>query len=166
MLTVGPERISLRSALKLVNSDIEQVDSQKLLGVTIDKHLSFDVHVEELCKKLSQRIAVLRKIRKLIPIEQRIFYYNAMIKQVMLYGSTIWSNCSADNLTRILKLQKRAAQVILGTDTRSNSVNLLKLGWLPFYDEAKVNKCLLVLKRLQGNTQWALQCLKPRLPQI
>ena len=147
--------------LKLVNSDIEQVDSQKLLGVTIDKHLSFDVHVEELCKKLSQRIAVLRKIRKLIPIEQRILYYNAMIKQVMLYGSTIWSN-----LTRILKLQKRAAQVILGTDTRSNSVNLLKLGWLPFYDEAKVNKCSLVLKRLQGNTQWALQCLKPRLPQI
>ena len=132
--------------LKLVNSDIEQVDSQKLLGVTIDKHLSFDVHVEELCKKLSQRIAVLRKIRRFIPIEQRILYYNAMIKQVMLYGSTIWSNCSADNLTRILKLQKRAARVILGANTRSNSVNLFnKLGWLPFYDEAKVNKCSLVL---------------------
>ena len=49
--------------LKLVNSDIEQVDSQKLLEVTIDKHLSFDVHVEEPCKKLSQGIAVLRKIR-------------------------------------------------------------------------------------------------------
>ena len=31
--------------LKLVNSDIEQVDGQKLLGVTIDKHLCFDVHV-------------------------------------------------------------------------------------------------------------------------
>ena len=46
--------------LKLVNSDEEQVDSQKLLGLTIDKHFSFDVHVEELCKKLSQRITVLR----------------------------------------------------------------------------------------------------------
>lgn len=79
-----------RIPCKLVNSDIEQVDSQKLLGVTIDKHLSFDVQVEELCKKLSQRIAVLRKIRRFIPIEQRILYYNAMIKQVMLYGSTIW----------------------------------------------------------------------------
>ena len=39
---------------------------------------------------------VLRKIRRFISIEQRILYYNAMIKQVMLYGSTIWSNCSAD----------------------------------------------------------------------
>ena len=99
------------------------------------------MHVEELCstKNLSQRIAVLRKIRRFIPIKQRILYYNAMIKQVMLYGSTIWSNCSADDLTRILKLQKRAARAILGVDTRSNSVNLFnKLGWLPFYDEAKV----------------------------
>ena len=56
--------------LKVVNSVIEQVDSQKFLVVTIDKHLSFDVHVEELymCKKLSQRKAVLRKIRRFIPI--------------------------------------------------------------------------------------------------
>ena len=69
----------------------------------------------------------------------------------MSYGSTIWSNCSADILTRILKLQKRAARVILGADTRSNSVNLVnKLGWVPFYDEAKV-KCSLVLNRLQEN---------------
>ncbi|CAH3167642.1 unnamed protein product [Porites evermanni] len=59
----------------------------------------------------------------------------------MLYGSTIWSNWPADNLTRILKLQKRAARVILGANTRSNSVNLFnKSGWLSFYDEAKVNK--------------------------
>ena len=145
-----PDDCSLE--LKLVNSDIEHVDGQKLLGVTVDKHLSFDVHVEELCKKLSQRIAVLRKIRRFIPIEQRILYYNAMIKQVMLYGSTIWSNCSADNLTRILNLQKRAAREILGADTRSNSVNLFnKSGWLSFYGEAEVKKCSLVLKRLQGN---------------
>lgn len=49
-------------------------------------------------------------------------------------------------------MQKYAAQVILGADTRSNSINLYnKLGWLPFYDEAKINKCSLVLKRLQGN---------------
>ena len=74
---------------KLVNSDIEQVDSQKLVGVTIDKHLSFDVHVEELCKKLSQRIAVLRKIRKFIPIEQ----HYAMIKQCYDQTSNVvWIN--------------------------------------------------------------------------
>ena len=63
-----PDDCSLE--LKLVNSDIEHVDGQKLLGVTVDKHSSFDVLVEELCKKLSLRIAVLRKMRRFIPIER------------------------------------------------------------------------------------------------
>ena len=53
-----------------------------------DSKVSFDAHVEELCKKLSQRVAGLRKIRRFIPIERRILYSNATIKQVMLYGST------------------------------------------------------------------------------
>ena len=46
-ITCKLENCSLE--LKLVNSAIEQVDSQKLLEVAIDKHLSFDIHVEELC---------------------------------------------------------------------------------------------------------------------
>ena len=59
--------------LKLVNSEIEQVDIKKILGVTIGKHISFDVHIEELCKKLSQRIAVLGKIRSVSATRLRIF---------------------------------------------------------------------------------------------
>ena len=36
--------------LHLGNSNIEQVDSQKLVRLTIDRQLSFNIHVEELCK--------------------------------------------------------------------------------------------------------------------
>ena len=53
--------------LHLGNSNIEQEDSQKFLGLTIDRHLSFNIHVEELCKKLSQKIALLRKTRRFLP---------------------------------------------------------------------------------------------------
>ena len=41
------------------------MSSQKLLGVTIDQKLSFDDHIDKLCNKLCQRIAVLSKIKKL-----------------------------------------------------------------------------------------------------
>ena len=43
--------------LKLNGTEIKQVNSQKLLGVTIDNKLSFDDHIERLCKKLTQKIA-------------------------------------------------------------------------------------------------------------
>ena len=75
-----------------------------------------------------------------------------MIKQLMLYGSTVSSNCANDNIMKLFKLQKRAAWIILEANTRSNSVKLFKeLAWLPFYDEVKLNKSILVFKRLQGS---------------
>ena len=42
--------VAISLNLHLGNSNIEQVDSQKLLRLTIDRHLSFNIHVEELCK--------------------------------------------------------------------------------------------------------------------
>ena len=122
----------------LGNSNIEQVDSQKLQGLTTYRQLSINVHVEKLCKRLSQRITVPRKIGRFLPIEQRILYYNAMIKQLMLYGFTVWSNCSSVSIMRVFKLQKRAIRVILEVKTSSNSIKLFKkLSWLPFFDEIK-----------------------------
>ena len=47
--------------LHLKSSELNQVHSHKLLGVAIDSQLSFDQHVDGLCKKLPRRVAVLRK---------------------------------------------------------------------------------------------------------
>ena len=41
---------------------------------------------------------------------------------------------------------------LLEADTRSNSVKIFKkLEWLPIYDEVKLNKSVLVFKRLLGS---------------
>ena len=42
---------------------LSNVDCATLLGVEIDSKLSFDEHIEKVCKKLASRIAILRKIR-------------------------------------------------------------------------------------------------------
>lgn len=53
--------------------------------MTIDSQLNFDQHVDDLCKKFAERITVLQKIRCLLPLDRRIFCYNAMVKQVPFY---------------------------------------------------------------------------------
>ena len=109
------------------------------------------MHTDNLCKKLTQHIAVLKKIRRHLPLDQRIVYYNTMIKQTMMYGSSVWVSTSVDNLNKVFRLQRRAAQVILNADTRANRVDLFReLNWLPFFHEAKINQCALVYKRLNG----------------
>ena len=86
------------------------------LGLELDDKLSFDVHVDQLWKKLSGRIAVFRKIRSYLSLQQRISFYNVMIRSVINYVSVIWTTCSNENLERVLKLQKRAARTILLAD--------------------------------------------------
>ena len=46
----------------------------------LDKKLNFNEHVDDLCKKVSQRIGVLKKIKGNLPLEERKLFYNAMIK--------------------------------------------------------------------------------------
>ena len=153
MLVAGKrlhKKMSSTSLTVHVNSvEIEQVQSHKLLGVIIDTQLNFNEHIDNLCNKLTQRIAVSKKIRRRLPLDQRILYNNSMIKQTMMYGSGVWVSTSVDNLNKVFRLQKRAARVILNADTKANSVDLFReLNWLPLFHEAMINQCALVYKRL------------------
>ena len=40
----------------------------------LDKKLNFNEHVDDLCKKVSQRIGVLKKIKGNLPLEERLQY--------------------------------------------------------------------------------------------
>ena len=56
-----------------------------------------------------------------------------------MYGSVIWDNCNADSFQRVLKLQKRAARIIiiLDADRMAPSIEMFnKLNWLPFTKES------------------------------
>ena len=112
---------------------LKMVTNVSLLGLELDDKLSFDFHVDQLCKKLSRRIAVLRKIRSHLSLQQRISFYNVMIRPVINYVSVIWTTCSKENLERVFKLQKRAARTTLFADRLTPSVHLFnKLRWSSF----------------------------------
>lgn len=100
--------------VSLNGSNIEHhVTDFKLLGITLDQDLSFNRQIEELCKKLAKRIGLLRHISPYLKRNQRDIYYSTITKPVMLYGSTIWTSCSKENLLKVLRLQKRAAKIIM-----------------------------------------------------
>ena len=133
------------------DTPLSTVESATLLGLDLDCKLSFSNHIEKLCKNISSRIAVLRKIRGFVPLRQRIQYYNSVIRPIMSYGSVIWSNCDKELLNRVFKLQKRAARVILYADRLAPSVELFnKLSWIPFYEQCKIDKCSILYKRVNG----------------
>ena len=89
-----------------------------------------------------------------LPLKRRLLYYNALIRPVFNYASVLWTNCDKESLGRVLKLQKRAARVILNAPPQAPSVPLFnRLKWLPFYKDALISKCIIAYnyKRLQGD---------------
>ena len=75
----------------------------KLLGLEIDEELSFSEHITTVCKQVSQRIGLLKKIMNYLPLKQRLLYYNALIRPVINYASVLWTNCDKESLGRVLK---------------------------------------------------------------
>ena len=96
---------------------LDTATSHKLLVVYTVPDLSFNEHVEHLCKKLAKRIRVLRSVRHYLPLNERIPFCNATTKPLFLYGGIIWSITSKGNIRRVFRLQKRAAMVILDVKT-------------------------------------------------
>ena len=146
---------------------VDEVSSHKLLGVIIDTNLNFNDHIDNLCKKLSKRIGLLRHICKYLKKEQREIYYNGVVKPVLMYGSTIWSNSNKENMPRLFKIQKRAARSILMADRDTRSITLFNaLNWIPFSKEIDIRRCALDFKRLNNKTSVYINDLLPRNSEI
>ena len=153
MLTITGKRLLTRIDHDLTivvnGKQLENIHCAKLLGLEIDQELTFIPHIDKLCKKLSQRIGILKKIRYCLPLKYRRLFYNAMIRPVMAYVNVVWSSCDKRCLNRVLKLQKRVARVILDADSQASSMKLFnKLKVIAFYEQAKIAKCFIIYKRL------------------
>jgi len=166
-------RISHDLATAVSGKQLENVRCAKLLALEIDHELTFNPRVDKICIKLSQWIGIWKRIKCCLPLKHRLLYYNTMIRPIIDYVSVVWTSCDKHTLTRVLKLQKRAARVILDADRQANSVKLFnKLNWIPFTEQAKLIKCCITKKRLQGHVHMNYNVIcskfttKPRLREL
>ena len=70
-----------RNSVKLVINATEIEESRKavLLGITIDKLLIFNEHIDNLCRTADYKLHALRKIRKYLSLEKAKLLCNAFI---------------------------------------------------------------------------------------
>lgn len=139
--------------LNIDGHDICNVSQQKLLGLVIDDKLTWSAHLDNLCSALSSKISLLRKLATYVSIDALKKFYQGYILPLIDYGSVTWSGTSASNLDRILKLQKRAARIILHADYNTPSATMFKeLGWQPINKRLTYNKAVLTYKALNNLT--------------
>ena len=90
---------------------LEQVTSEKLLGVTIDESLFWKQQIKVIERTITYKISLLRRIKKYIPVRKP--FYNYYIIPYFKYCCSVWGNCSQTDINTMTKLQKIAARLIL-----------------------------------------------------
>ena len=104
---------------------LENSDSQKRLGVTIDRKLNFNEHVTNLCDKSSKEVQALARIFPYIPQTQKRLLMNAYFMSQFGYCPTVWMNHSRTLNNRINGLHKRTLSLVYN-DFSSSFSELLK----------------------------------------
>ena len=73
---------------------------EKLLGVTIDKGISFNKHVEDICNKASAKVTALSRLIKIVSKEKKKILMNAFIESQFSYCPLVWMFCHSRRLNR------------------------------------------------------------------
>ena len=124
---------------------IEQVQHAKLLGITLYCHLTWEKHIDDICSIVNSRLSLLRRIKPFLNHHCTLRFYNSCIHNLFIYSSSAWGSCSSHLLSRLLRLQKRAAKLLLNDDFSQPSVSLFsKLKRFPIFDLIKIRKLVLL----------------------
>ena len=94
------------------DSNLDQCDSYKYLGVYIDKNLSWRDHIDYTCTKVSKACGALAKIRHCVDFETLRNVYHALLYSYLRYGIIAWGNASKTLLKPLETLVNKAIRIM------------------------------------------------------
>ena len=102
---VGDEEEFNSLSYKLQNNNEE-----KMLGITIDRKLNFESHINSLCRKSSQKLSALNRVAPYLGTDKRKFLFNSIIKSYS-YCPLVWMFSSRKSNNIINRIHERALRL-------------------------------------------------------
>ena len=149
-------------SVKMNNIELKKVDSHTHLGLTINKNLTWNDHINKITAKASKRIDCLKRIRTLVPRTTLEILYKSMIRPVLEYASILYDNLTSYLSIRLENCQRAAALICTGAMQRTSTDSLLEeLGWASLKERRRYYRMTLFYKM---NNQLVPGYLESMLP--
>lgn len=103
--------------------EVTTIDNSKYLGIILDNRLSWEPHINQLCKKLNSSLYVIRRLKQISNNQVAKTAYYSLFESHLRYGLLVWGATSATNLQRIMVIQKRAIRALNGLGPRDSCRN-------------------------------------------
>ena len=94
------------------NVKIKNSNKVTLLGIKIDKKLTFKKHISELCRRASYKLHTLLRTKKYLTVEKAKLLANAFINSQFNYAPLIWMLANKSPINKILKIHERTLQIV------------------------------------------------------
>ena len=110
--------------INLEDTELNNQDCVRLLGLYIDRYLTFNHHVSEICKKAGRQLNGLARLSKVLSEESKYKIFYAFIISNFMYCPVVWHMCSKTDTKKMEKVQERSLRFVFG-DFESDYLALL-----------------------------------------
>jgi hypothetical protein len=133
--------------INIGNISVMPQENVKLLGIIFDRKLTFNSHVDAICKKASRALNVLKRFSKTLNTENKLKIYQSFITSNFTYCPTIWHFCGKTQTRNMEKIHERSLRFVFN-DFNSSYMDLLQ----------KANRDTLHVMRLKRITVLVYKC--------
>ena len=98
--------------------------SVNFLGVVMDQHLRFDIHVQAVCDKLNKSYFALLKLKECLSEESLLESYYALCYSHLAYCNLVWG--LSPEWRRVFVAQKRILRLLFNVDQRTTCRHIFK----------------------------------------
>jgi len=139
----------LVNAVKLGSESITVTESVRSLGVTIDSSLSFNTHVNEVCKAVRHHARALRHVRKCISEDDATQMAVSIASARLDYCNSVLYKTSQSNISKLQRVQNSLARIVTNSRKRDHiTTTLADLHWLPIPARIDYKIAVLTFKSL------------------
>ena len=122
------------TTVNVAGSVVPMADHVKLLGVTLDNHLSMDKHVNEMRRACFYHLHALRQIRPAITACDANMIACSVVGSRLDYANAVLYGVSSKNTQRLQRIQNALARCVVYSQVyRSSNALLQQLHWLPIH---------------------------------
>ena len=102
------------------------------------------MHISNVCKKASQRIGVIMRLRNLIPTEAKLHLFKAAILPHLTYCHLVWHFCRALDTCGLERVQERGLRAVFNDKQSSHQQLLVKAKLPSLYNRRLQDICILM----------------------
>ena len=92
---------------------VTRSDKLKLLGVTVQSNMKWDIHVEQVCKKASKCLFMIVQLKRSRVTKRTLLtVYYTLIRSILTYAFASFCNLSAHLMAKMVRIEKIAHRIM------------------------------------------------------